>query len=460
MQVPRRLAIGCPQLLGAPDTGEFKMIRLNGAAVAIAIAAAWFGCGNSDSTTTTHTTNSSTASGASSNNGPSGSGGNADAASSTGVGGVGAGNAMPCQVSADLDDYITARMNEDNIPGLSAGIVTSEGLVWAKGYGLANIAQSTPVNQDTIFAVMSISKMVTAVGVMQQVETGALDLKTDINTYLNGVVVNPNISFQVSNPNVNGTITLEHLLSHTSGTAGDDYGVLQLNIKNSDAELQPLGEMLASLLHPQGARYDNGFNWDTTAPGAAFTYSSIGISLAAYVAEVVAKSGFDALTKKTIFDRLGMVNTSWRLSHYNDKKEQLAVMYNPVGGNLEDIEAFTFAEYPAGSIRSTVPELARFLTAMINRGTYGNQQILKPETVAAMEDSPFPNATNGGFYGLGMFLVDDDLRAHGGDDAGAATDMAYNRTTKKGVIILSNVTRQINNDAIYQRLLQEAELCP
>jgi len=351
-------------------------------------------------------------------------------------------------------------MSEDNIPGLAAGIVTAEGLVWAKGYGMANIAQSTPVETDTIFAVMSISKMVTAVGVMQQVESGKLALDSDINSYFNGVTVKPNIAFQITNPHASGTITLKHLLSHTSGIAGDDYGVLQLNIKTSDAALQPLGEMLAALLHPQGDRYDNGSNYNTTAPGAAFSYSSIGISVGAYAAEVVLGMGFDELTQKNIFDRLGMVNTSWRLSHYDDKKAKLAVMYNPVGGTLEDIEAFTFAEYPAGSIRSTVPELARFLAAMINRGTYGNQQLLTPASVTAMEEPPFPNAIDGFSYGLGMFIAGDDLRAHGGDDAGAATDMAYDRKTKKGVIVLSNVTRQVNNDAIYQRLLQEAEMCP
>ena len=127
---------------------------------------------------------------------------------------------------------------------------------------------------------------------------------------------------------------------------------------------------------------------------------------------------------------------------------------------LEALEAFTFAEYPAGTIRSNVSELARFLAAKINNGTYGNQQILKPASVAAMEEAPFPGANSGSSYGLGMFIAGDDLRAHGGDDAGAATDMAYNRNTKKGVIVLSNVTRRLNSDVIYQRMLVESELCP
>ncbi|MFP6683278.1 MAG: serine hydrolase, partial [Polyangiaceae bacterium] len=182
----------------------------------------------------------------------------------------------------------------------------------------------------------------------------------------------------------------------------------------------------------------------------------------AFATEVVLKTGFDELTQKSIFDRLGMVNTSWRLSPFDNKKDKLAVMYNPINGGstLDPIDAFTFAEYPAGTIRSNVPELARFLAAMINRGTYGNQQILEPASVAAMEEPPFPNAMDGNSYGLGMFVAGDDLRAHGGDDAGAATDMAYNRKTKKGVIVLTNVTRRGNNDVIYQRMLAESELCP
>ena len=386
------------------------------------------------------------------------SGGTANAGGNN-VGGVGAGDATPCEVSPDLDSFITDAMALDNIPGLAAGIVTAEGLVWSKGYGMANIAGATPVTEETYFALMSISKMVTAAGVMQVVEEGDLDLDTDVNNYFAGVVVPPNISFEIDNPNAAGTVTVKHLLSHTSGIGGDDYGVLQLNIKTSDAELEPLGEMLASLLHPDGDRYDGGDNYSGSAPGTNFSYSSIGISAGAYAAEVVSGTGFDELTRGSIFNRLGMSNTSWRLADFDDKQDQLAVMYHLVGGTPEEVEAFTFAEYPAGSIRSNVPELARFLAAIINDGTYGNQQILTPQSVALMEEAPFPDAEGGLGYGLGMFLATEDLRAHGGDDAGAATDMAYNRVTGKGVIVLSNVTRTISNDDIYQRLLQESENC-
>ncbi|MGC6416388.1 MAG: serine hydrolase domain-containing protein [Bradymonadia bacterium] len=370
------------------------------------------------------------------------------------------GVAIPCAVSPDLDDFIRARMEEDNIPGLAAGIVTSGGLVWSRGYGFADVADSIPVESDTFFAGMSISKMLTAAGVMQQVDSGRLALDVDINTYLATAILPTGMPFVVENPFAEGVITLRHLLSHTSGIAGDDYSVLQLNIRESDAALQPLGEMLASLLLPQGERYEAGYHYGDTSPGAAFWYSSIAISLAAYIAEVISGTDFAQLTKRELFEPLGMTNTSWRLSDYDDQRDRLAVMYNQLDGQLDPLAHFTFAEYPAGSIRTNVPDLARFLAMMINRGRHRGVQVLDEGSVALMEEPPFPDARDGYLYGLGMFIAGDDLRAHGGDDAGAATDIAYDRQTGRGVIVLSNTTRQFNNDVIYQRLLDEAALCP
>ena len=373
---------------------------------------------------------------------------------SDGGAGVGGSTATPCDVSSELDVFIEAAMAENNIPGLAAGIVTPDGLAWSKGYGSADIAASRDVESDTIFALMSISKVVTATGVMQLVEAGTLDLDADINAYLD--------DFEIVHPQFpEATITTRQLLTHTSGLAGDDYGVLQLNIKTSDAEVQPLGEMLGSLLTPAGDRYDGGANYSDNAPGTAFAYSSIAISLAGFVAESISGTGFDELTDASIFDSLGMTNTSWRLSPFADKLDEVAVMYNYVEGAdvYEDVEAFTFADYPAGSIRSSVPELSRFLAAMINDGNFGGQQILSPTLTADMREVQFPLISSSQAIGWSYWLGERTLLGHGGDDAGASTDMRYDVDTGKGVILLMNVTRRPNTDDIVERLLDESDGC-
>jgi CubicO group peptidase (beta-lactamase class C family) len=287
---------------------------------------------------------------------------------------------------------------------------------------------------------------------MQLVDAGKLDLDADINGYLK--------AFMISHPKFpSAKITMRQLLAHCSGIGGDDYGVLQLNIKKSDAEVQPLGEMLASLLTPQGDRYDNGSNYSNNPPVTAREYSSIGISLAGFVAESIAGTGFDKLTKASIFDPLGMANTSWRLAPYQSKKDQLAVMYNYANGKFEAVEPFTFADYPAGSIRSTVPDLARFVAALIKDGTYGNAHILKPATLDEMRKVPFPTVSASQGHGWSYSLGGRTLVGHGGDDTGASTDFRIDVDTKKGVILFMNVTRRPNTDEIVERLLQESDGC-
>jgi CubicO group peptidase (beta-lactamase class C family) len=289
---------------------------------------------------------------------------------------------------------------------------------------------------------------------MQLVEDGVLDLDADINTYLT--------DFQVVHPQFPGSpITTRQLLTHSSGIAHDDYGVLQLNIALNDADVQPLGEMLEALLTPEGDRYDDAYNWSDAAPGTAWAYSSLGMSLAGFVAESISGTGFDELTQASIFDPLGMSNTSWRLSPYDDLRDELAVMYLYL--KAEDtydwIDAFTFADYPAGSIRSSVNELSRFLAAMINRGSYRGERILGSATADAMAEVQYPDVNSGQAIGWSYWFGARTLLGHGGDDSGASTDMRYDVDTGKGVILLMNVTRRPDTDEIMDRLLDESDGC-
>jgi CubicO group peptidase (beta-lactamase class C family) len=359
-----------------------------------------------------------------------------------------------CAVSADLDAFITTRMEESRIPGLAAGIVTAGGLAWAKGYGLADIAAGRAAEPDTIFALMSIGKVATATGVMQLVEKGQLDLDANINDYLTAFdIVHPSF------PDV--PITLRQLLTHTSGLAGDDYGVLQLNIAASDAAVQPLGEMLSDLLVPGGSRYDGGSNFSDKAPGTDWAYSSIGISLAGFVAESVAGESFDVLTAASIFAPLGMSDTSWRLDPYQNKLDRLAVMYNwDETARTHDVVApFTFSDYPAGSIRSSVTEWSRFLAAMVDDGSFAGASIVSAATAAGMREVQFPELSSMQAIGWHRTASTRNLLGHGGDDAGASTDMWYDLDTGKGVIMLMNVTRRPDTNAILDRLLDESDRC-
>jgi len=358
-------------------------------------------------------------------------------------------------ISDDLDTFIEARMEETDIPGLAAGIVGPQGLVWSRGYGHANIEEDRAVTPDTVFAIMSISKVFTATGVMQLVAAGDLDLDEDINTYLS--------AFDVVHPDFPDTaITMRQLLSHTSGIGRDDYGVLQLNIKTSDEEVEPLGEMLQSILTPEGERFDAAApSYEDTAPGDTFRYSSIAISLAGFVAESVSGTSFDELTAGNIFDVLGMEDTSWRLGPYADRLDEVAVMYDfdELDEEFIPVDHFTFADYPAGSIRSTVRDLSLYLAAMINEGVFEGDEVLSQVAYREMMEVPYPDANSAQALGWNYRFDERTLAGHGGDDSGASTDMYFDVDRGIGVILLMNVTRRPNTDEILARIFEASEVC-
>ncbi|HEY3475569.1 MAG TPA: serine hydrolase domain-containing protein, partial [Anaerolineales bacterium] len=114
----------------------------------------------------------------------------------------------PVELEAFLDDYFDSKMTEYHIAGAAVSIVKDGKLLFAKGYGYADLEKSIPVDPDqTIFRIGSVGKTFTWTAVMQLVEQGKLDLDADINTYLD---------FRIPDTYPE-PITLKHLMTHTSG---------------------------------------------------------------------------------------------------------------------------------------------------------------------------------------------------------------------------------------------------
>src|SRR5215217_8236113 len=116
-----------------------------------------------------------------------------------------------------LDDLLGRQLAENHIPGASVAVVKDGRLLFAKGYGYANLEQRTPVVADqTLVRVGSIAKLLTWTAVMQLVEQGKLDLNADINSYLADVTI------PATYP---APITLAHLLTHTAGFEDRNLGI-------------------------------------------------------------------------------------------------------------------------------------------------------------------------------------------------------------------------------------------
>ncbi|MFT7518581.1 MAG: CubicO group peptidase (beta-lactamase class C family), partial [Kiritimatiellia bacterium] len=283
--------------------------------------------------------------------------------------------AAPTDV-ADLDRYLEDVRERVQTPGLAVAVVHAQELVYSGGVGVANVETQLDVEADTtVFLIASISKTVTSVAAMQLVEDGALFLDDDVDVVL---------PFELSGDAV-GPITTRNLLAHTSGLRDAHYNRISdmfYTYDGTDPSVS-LAEFSQGMLAEDGAWIDRS-TFSVHAGGDSYDYSNLGFALLGHVVEVRTGVPFQDHTRARIFEPLGMTRTAWHLSDLGD--QDLAMPYHspddPVGH-------FSFADYPNGSLRTTVVDLSRFLRAIIAKGELDGVRILRESTVDQMMQVPF-----------------------------------------------------------------------
>jgi CubicO group peptidase (beta-lactamase class C family) len=238
--------------------------------------------------------------------------------------------------TTELDDFIITTMEDCYIPGAAACIIKDGAIRWSGVYGWANIENSIPVANTTLFMLASISKTFTGTAVMQLWEEELFELDADVNDYL---------PFQVRSPHHPlSPITFQMLLTHTSSIA-DYWPVLNsLYVFGSDSPI-PLDEFLENYLI-DGGDYNYPQNFKLWSPGMDFQYSSVGVALLGYLVERITGTSFDEYCQNSIFDPLGMEQTSWFLEGLDP--DNIAMPYEWNGSFYEPYGQYGFPFYPAG----------------------------------------------------------------------------------------------------------------
>jgi CubicO group peptidase (beta-lactamase class C family) len=340
-----------------------------------------------------------------------------------------------------IDSRIQGIMSEGNVPSLSAGIIINNSLVWSKGYG------EQPDGIDSVYMIGSITKVFTSTSIMQLYDNGSLDLDTDIDNYL---------PFNVSHPSYPGTpITTRMLLSHTSGMGHPDipswyFDADFINWINNNLgwnltawDPRPtLGEFLNGSLNPAGSYYKSE-NWINFLPGTSWQYSNFGMLLLAYIVEQLTNQSYVEYLQENILDPLDMTSTGF---NYTDFVGRNAIPYEQADTQLIEGPLYNNYGIGDGGLRSTVPDLAKFLIAHMNLGTYNNSQILQPQTVDLMQTSQISLYGHelGGYsfsgQGLGWGIYTENIIGHGGATAGYLANMAYKTVSngKYGIVVMLN----------------------
>ncbi|HEV2148776.1 MAG TPA: serine hydrolase domain-containing protein [Longimicrobiaceae bacterium] len=265
------------------------------------------------------------------------------------------------EVERFLDTTLVRRMAESRVPGASVAMVRDGKLLLAKGYGYGDLARREPVDPGaTVFRVGSVSKVPTAVAVLQLAERGELDLHADVDRYLGGRV-------RVDGP-FREPVTAAHLLTHTGGFDERFIGMAA----RSPAEAEPLGEYLARRMPPRVA-----------PPGELIRYSNHGMALAGYLVEEVSGVPFERYVEERVLLPLGMRRSGFGPVRCAGCRE--ATGYRLRGDRLVPARPDDLSQIaPAASFRTTALDMVPFLLAHLQEGQAGGGRILRPETMRGM----------------------------------------------------------------------------
>lgn len=340
------------------------------------------------------------------------------------------------QVPGMLDRFILDLMSHHNIQGLSACIIKDGKMVWAKGYGYANVEKNIPFTPNTIHAeIASLSKSITAAALMQLWEKKLFQLDDPVNNYLPFAVTNPYFPKK--------QITFRMLLTHSSSLYTNyDIGSDKFDF---NSEYYPkLGKFLFDILNPKGSYYIDSLCFHNYEPGTRWNYSGAGYALIGYLVEVISKTSFEEYCNQNIFIPLGMKHTSWHFSGVDTNIVSRPYHWSDEKNGYVDCGLYESPTYPEGQLKTSILDFSKFLWMNMNGGLFDSVMILHDSTVKLMHsnqmivsDSNYLNASYG--FGWGHIKINNvDRWGHHGRDIGISTEMMYEPDANTGIVIFVN----------------------
>ncbi len=244
-------------------------------------------------------------------------------------------------VESFLDGVVPLQLKRNDIAGATIAVVKDGKLLFAKGYGYADVKNKKPVSAaETLFRPGSISKLFTWTAIMQLYEQGKLDLDRDINDYLD---------FKI--PDAFGKpITLKNVMTHTPG--------FEEQIKDL-FDIRPIAPNLGQYLktHIPARIYP---------PGTVPAYSNYATAVAGYIVERVSGRPFEQYVAENIMRPLKMTHSTFSQPLPQELAPFMSSGYRLGSDNAESFEVVN--PFPAGSLSSTAADMAQFMIAHLQDG--------------------------------------------------------------------------------------------
>lgn len=307
-------------------------------------------------------------------------------------------------------DQLFSKWNTDERPGAAVAVVKNGQVIFEKGYGMANLEYDVRITPSTIFHIASISKQFTAFAVLLLEQDGKLNYDDDVRKYI------PELK------DFGHTITLRHLVHHTSGLR-DQWSLLAMAGWRLD-DVITKAHIMKLLSRQEELNF---------SPGEQYLYCNSGYTLLAEVVARVSGMKFSEFTDQRIFKPLEMKNTLFYDDHEKIVKNR-AYSYGSDDGVINK-RVLSYANVGATSLFTTVQDLCKW--AM----NFEDPKVGNISMISKMKKRGVLNNGDTISYAFGQVVGEYkglERISHGGADAGYRTYLARFPEQNFSVVVLSN----------------------
>jgi D-alanyl-D-alanine carboxypeptidase len=312
-------------------------------------------------------------------------------------------------LAARIDALAAQTLANPGAAGLSIAVARGDKMILDKGYGKADLEQQVPANDATVFRIASVTKQFTAAAIMRFVEQGKLALDDDIAKY-------------VDYPTQGKTVTIRHLLTHTSGIK--DYTEVPGFFETGTARDLPPAEVLDAVRNLP-------FDFE---PGTRWAYSNTGYHLLGMIIEKVSGVPYAKHMQDEFFTPLHLAHTRYDVG--SDVIPGRARGYDVINGAPANASYLSMTiPYSAGGLLSTAGDLVKWQLALIAGKVVSPASYRLMTTAAKLSDG---SATR---YGFGLFLSDVDGHSnfmHEGGIPGFNSILVDFTNEKLSIAVISN----------------------
>ncbi len=322
---------------------------------------------------------------------------------------------FPPETLHEIREKVKNLTTNPDIPSIAVGVAIKGEIIWQEAFGYADLDNEIPATAYTKYSVASVTKPITATGVLMLADRGLVDLDEPINRYLNETKIS---GFAADADRA----TVRRVLNHTSGLP------LHYHFFYDDFPINP----------PPMEESIRRYGILTYQPGERYLYSNIGYGVLDHVIRSVSGKSYTSFLREEIFEPLGMQHSSVGMA--SPEPEKYAVRY---GNDLERLPFYDFDHRGASAVFSSVHDLLRFGMFSLGNSEESSAEILSDSMRTAMHSkSSQTGMSQFSGYGLGWSITEHESGLkevwHSGGMAGVRTVLKLVPESDLVVVVLHN----------------------